>query len=1843
MNKMKKLLSVLLAVVIALSCMSVAASAAKTAYRTTDELTALDAYSPYGQVTRLSLEERSSIVLDFLDNMLPGLNINMGEVFNILGLSVTLDLTSVDRLCYSLDTVKDTFTNTLASIAMGIVNLGILESLEPGSWATGMSRDGTAQWTIISEIFELLSSNTTLVGKVFSDGLDLGLVNGMLGDIDLDPVNEVVKNLPGLIKGMIFPLIERWDDTLADVKTYDNSIANDGNVNSIVNARVKALFSDNMSITTIKYDVNGTMKSEHTGWVSSATGSAAPGTPSDTSPRCYYQFSSTTPGSVMTVYHIVDAAEAKALAKTPDEVNGSPAAYKYFKEAQTFMVAEEVKGNGVYVWKAVDEKTGLPYEEGGWTLKWYNDNSPLLPGFSGNDIDLINMSAGDLLYTFIPKLFDELAIVVLNGSIKKILAEFTGAKFNHVGKAGPEADDAVAALGNDDIFVGEQGDYVFEWSDYAVIDGVHYYRYLDDLYVADLSATNNYFDIINWNFKVDGTLLSKYVPDSAASASDRLLLNITAFLTEVAETVLVPSAATVDEFTGFEAAWTRPTFADTTNASFITNVKALAQAVVSLAPQHIFGDDYATNPRCYYEMFMSSDNDTVLAGIAAQLVDIIMPSMTLPTAEQLIAADTKVGAILAAVIREFAAQLTPQYNFDALIYADFGTTEADPVKTFLAGKDSSYWLDVCLTIGINVGYEYLRAFADMGEDTELCAGVVNYGMKFGKHTFTEADLTTTYNGTTFKVWEVGFDYILDWALESDYEWCWAMENLVTTTGLTIDLATPQDPWTKLQTILEPILPVDEILTVEPASGQTKIEHFLVDDLILGIVDLKWDHLVNTIQFNGTNNYFRKANVLNNLATLLKGVINSLFKKVGGGSYELIPSAITNFDTLATQANIVTLVKELVGKLYTALVTNGLGRTAMPFLGFLLGWQTNPQKIADPQIWTTFRDGNDYAFQWGIAKGGAIDSETKFKILNNSSGMLETHRNSDVKDKPYNINIKSITSDATVNKLTFTYDNEVSPWETITVQVGGTYNGDEAVTVTIAYDYVGKDGSAIGGTQYTSFSFLVSNLYEDSNLSTCWADDHDKDYTGLTDVKGYVFTEDLYNTVVNYTAEIHYVNASGINPDKSFESCQPEGYTTDCNGAVTNAGNVPTGAAANYFEQYMGQDGGWASKLTKDEGSNSTTAKLYKAKSGVTENTEFAYGAYDMGEIGVKYGSDTKVIVVDFIYYNDYDIDVVYNDNKNNGYNANQGVASDIWEAYRVAWNKIVYLATYPMMTTSRNAANWEGVTSAGTAANDYVSAIMPQIEPAIAAFETAKEAYEEALADAQSAGASSSAALPAYVQALQAEIDNDFDNNGKEINFQDRAYYEYFNYQDVKIAGENLYRTYLAPAVMDQYYIQGSGISQAELDLVAGAETSASKKAGILASRMENNADAVAASQAAYDEWKMPVTTKLVVDDMTNRIAFYKQFVIADSAKDAADHLYFLEQEVAHIDAQNLVEEDYEAVTWGRFADAYADAQAIIAGTDEFSSYNSRIFDVKWQLMVAYKQLLKADDSLIAAGGTADLLANIEIAEAIFASMDAADGAYVLSESYEGTADEAYAELIAALGYNYQARYSVNDIEVQNGEKEAGDLKYNADGSAMMFDLYADSAYEYANNDRPNRSGNQAKVNAANAKLEAAIANFEAAAPSFSFGANEETTGVVHVTSEEGAELETGYIYGIEVGDDVENYITYEGCYLTYVASDLSAAGTINGTGAIVKTYSDEAKTKQVGEYTVIVFGDVTGDATIDSSDYLGVIRATQGAAFAESANFAADINADTAVDSSDYLGVIRATQGAALSVNPYA
>lgn len=1744
MNKMKKLLSVLLAVVMILSSMTVLASAARTNYKTVEDLVALDAYSPYGKVTRLSTEERMSITMDYLDNVLAQLNINPGRLFNLAGLSLTVNLTSVDALCGTLDNVKSLKSNFLITIIGGL--LGIVGQLDMGSWTSGMTRDKNDQLKIVSDLLAVLADNKGIISDLVKTGkLDLGLASSAVKGLDL----SIIADIPGLIKGMVFPMLERKDDTQQEVKDLDSAMTGNGKVESTLVKFVKDLFTNNMSSTTVKADANGNITSNHN----------LPGEGSDS--RYYYVID----GNTLTVYHYVDAAEAKASEKTETPLT----AYTYVAEEQTYTLTKE-PGTDDYVWTATNEDGAR------WNLKWYEEDSQFLPSLTAT-IDISAMSLSELLYTFAPVVFGEMAPVVLNGSVKKIVGGLFGVKYNYVGDVGSDEVNALADSSNT-FFTQEQGEYLWEWSDYAVINGNHYYRFQDQIFAADISNANPYFNIVNWDYKITADFMDEFIPANGGSTSDTILMNLNDFLVKVVNTVLS------DEILS------KVSLASGANSNLVANIKAVAQEVISYNPASIFGSDYDTNPRCYYNMLMSSDNQTILTGIAATAVDMLMPQMLLPTVDELMAQNTSVGAILAAVVREFVTNLLPENNYDNLIYVDYGTSTSDNVKTFLSGKDNSYWLDVILTMGIDIGYEYLVAFADMGGKYETLASN-GAGLKRG-NTWAAGTSQAELNA----YWEGLLDYLIDWALSNANEWTFSMENLVNTTGLTIDLDTAQDPWEKLDHIFYSLLPIDQILNVTANDCDTRLEQLLRYDLILSLVDLEWENVVNLLVV--PEGFARQTNVLDSLAGVLKTLINGLFAKVGGGSYALLPAAMTDLDTLANQNNIATLLNNLLGALPTAF-NNGLLQTVLPILGYFIGWKMDAQVMADPEISTSFRDGDDYAFQYtGNGVYPKIDSEnTIINFLNNSSGMLEKHPDADVDDHAYEIKILKVESDATVNTLTFDYgDGIASPYETLPIKIGGTYNGEEAVTITITYQFTGKDGQPTGPNLYESITVLFSNQYEDANISGRQSGDDSSDYAGIDDFGRYQFTEDIYTTVTEFEPVIFSTTGGVLGTSTQATSFDhvtaPERSDNGTSCDTSDDYDIDMNAKAKqYFAYYQNRDGGWGTEKPKE---GSTSGKLYYAKAGVTKATiGNDYGVYDMGQVAVKYGSDSKVWRITYIYYNDYDIQEFVEPYVDMGItmydvNRNSSAAVAAYNTYNTALKNAVKLATYPMMTEAN-----------GNAATDYVTTIMPQIPDAKKALENAYKALTKFIAEANGA-AGADANIPSYVSDLEVQLALDDNDGEKEVNFQDYDFYEYFSYADLRTEARNLDKTYYAPEVMDTYYIEGSGIREAELNNVIEAENNSVIAAGIAASRMKNDDKAIADSITAREEWEMPINSPLYVEDMTARLAYYKNFV--EDAGTACKA--YLEKELAYAAAQQYNEADYTAASWANYAEKLAYAQSVVAGTAEYANYNSTIFEAKYNLMVAEKNLLKKADSLIEQGGTADLLANIDIAEAIFASLGAADGEWVVKDGVN--ADKAYADLIKALGYYYTG---------ENG------VEYN---------LYEDSAYEYRDNDRPNRSSNQNRVNASNAALEAAIALFEKVQSYLEPVISGILTGVVDEVNK--------YVYGVDLSSIVDNFFEVANGTMNLVAN---AAGYTNGTGAkleVIDTNGDVAET-----YTLIVFGDVNGDGDVTGADYTVALNAAGGADIAdEAADFAGDVNGDGSVTGADYTVILNAAGGAGITVNPY-
>ena len=399
-----------------------------------------------------------SILFDYLDNVLGDANINMGKLFDVAGLSLTVDLRSVNALLGTIDNVKSLRENGLVKLVAGL--LGILKDLDVSTWRAGMTRESVDQLTIIYELLEFLNQNRSLLaGVVRSGNVDLGVASSALAGVDL----SIIGDIPGLIKGLIYPLFERWDDTKARADQLANTAGN-GGMEATLNEFVQRLFTNDMSITTYVEDANGNCVSNHT----------LPGEGADV--RVYYVKN----GNTIVAYSY--DTQTKTY-KTTDQDT-----YVRTLEEQ----AEDYTGPDRYVYTRTNTDGSKE------NLKYYKNDSQFLPSFAAAmaagtaSIDLTTDTPAQLFYRFIPYVFAEMAPVVLNGSVKKLFAELLGTKFTYIGEVG-SAEVKALADSSDVFFTQEQGEYLWEWSDYKVINGNHYYRFEDQIYAGDINDVNKYF------------------------------------------------------------------------------------------------------------------------------------------------------------------------------------------------------------------------------------------------------------------------------------------------------------------------------------------------------------------------------------------------------------------------------------------------------------------------------------------------------------------------------------------------------------------------------------------------------------------------------------------------------------------------------------------------------------------------------------------------------------------------------------------------------------------------------------------------------------------------------------------------------------------------------------------------------------------------------------------------------------------------------------------------------------------------------------------------------------------------------------------------------------------------------------------------------------------------------------------------------------------------------------------------------------------------------------------------------------------------------------------------------
>lgn len=1591
MKKSTKLLSVILAVLMIFSSLSVASFAVgKTNYKTVEDLTALDAYNPYGSVTRLSTEERMSILFDQLDILLGELNINKGVIDIKIG-KIEINLTSINALCRTVDSVQKFVKDAKFLLWM----VGVAKNIDVSTWQTGMTREKNSQIEIVTELLELLSANEPLVSAVLTQGLDLGVANSFL-PFDRKGMSALIQDLPGTIKALIFPLMARRDATASEIGTFTNTKGN-GGVLSVLDKIITEFFTKPMLWTSYRVNANGD-DLKYTAELPTAAG--------------------------QTLRYFVVENGGEQIAQYDYNfapVMGSKSSAGTWTKTVTYTKTLETEGGDTYVYTAPEDYTGDQ------TLKWYKngDKGYLLPSvrdainsgaltFSVNGAD----SALGLLYKFIPYVFAEMAPVVLNGSVKKLLAEALGVSFAEMTQQEIEA---VANAG--DFFTKPQEFYLWEYSDYKVIDGVPYYRFEDTYFKGTLPENlSTYYYMFNWDWKITDDFVNAFIPTvngtsigKSAAGYDSILDGLNAFVYKVIDTVLVPSFEVNGKKYDLRAGlgWENGGL-----DKVVDNVLRAARYAFSIAPEEIF-DEYYSDAKLspYYNMMMNGTTKQALTGLACAGIKLLMHQAQLPSEAKLCktvgtdsADDVSVLALAAVVVRELCTQLMPAYNFDALIYADYNT------KTLLTGAkyNADYWIDTVLTMGVDLGMYYLRNITDLGEDS--ANGYYAVMNNLGAVPSSDASSFKYKADSTYKdgvpTWQYKVDWIIDWALTSSEEWAWGFEKFVDC-GDTVDLGTYQDPWAKLNTVFLKLLPLDQVFNASgvTTASNTWLENVLRGKLVKGIADLNLPLVASA--FKIPDGILRNANVLTQAVTLVKGLLNSVLYKLAGNT-DIIPAAINTVDDLFNQDNLKTLICGLLSKLYT-IGQNGLLDPVLPIVGMFLGWKTGAQDFKDPSIYFTTSGDDTYLLS---------TATNTLKIANKSAGMLEKHRDSDAVDNPYVLTINSIEVDEGV-ALSGSFPQTLNPGETIEMNVTVPAGKESVATFKVHYSLTGKDGKAIGSEQTkVIYARLTSTPDQENNMVT-----NGKEDNGIisSQHKEFTFTKDLFTTVTTLIGE---VQNSG--DEKNFAQIY----------ADTSKAEMGENFMQYFESQTDREEAEWPAKIDKyaNKVNGIASGLLYKAKAGVTSATEIPYGYYDGGQIAVryewkKYSRPKEAWAIwdyDFVYYNDYDIENVaktYIDKNLKASDFGADAQAD-FAAYETALKQVKFLADAPKTISYIDDLPIEQ------------GGVMVHIPAAIEALDSA---YEKLMKHPIVGDV-------ADVNTISDAIDAIAESKGYEIDYENYELYEFFAYEKAIKAGYKMIDSTKGPAKPENY-IEGENLSQAVIEAIA-ANKGGNIKTGIDATVSAPSEEAITKYNDALANFTAPVYSTVQVEDTIARIKYYFNFMDAHMKTPVVKD--FLNQEIAIAEAQNYVQDKYSADSWAAYTKALADAKAVQA---DANARQSQIFDAKYALMKAQNDLLPKKYSMKDNGYLDGELATlIEQANTIVGHFNEY---FKVKDGVDAT--EAWKQLVQALGVEYNV---------------------TVDGTDYTGILYNNSALTFKAYDRINSNKEKAKVDAACSKLRAALNNF---------------------------------------------------------------------------------------------------------------------------------------------------------------
>ena len=1760
MNKTKKLLSVLLAVVMILSTMAISASAYQ-AYDDSQE--AVYTSNDTGLAMLLTDEQRASWFCDLVNGLLASVNIKASVP--IVG---DIDLTSLDATCDTLSGLK----NLIKTMGIGL-DLGIIEKLDL-STIDGKESINNAVG-MVDELVVFLDRNVGVLGDVIGSGVSFGILGGVI-PVDLTKVNEILVNLDDFLKGTFYGLGARkltggigddpawpnatlWEDMAAASKPTLDKIVKDLVVNLL------------------------------------------------TTPRHTEKITNTSQNLICTNPEAYGATAAMIHSEAALDADGKPVLNEDGQPATWYYIYGTLLADGT--WKFTENSTaGNGTDDKNYITHW-NVDSCLLKNFDTSILDFETKTLYQLLGDALPWAYNTFGAPNLDGQLRATIMQFCGAinraetdtaitdQLKAKVLAYQEIEDNNGAKGKGmlsdamEAKVGEAGNYNFQ---YISLSGANINTMPNDLYYVvqwgngwefyhvDFSQMAGekleLFKMLNWEWQAPAW--SEIMP-ALDSTADSYLRNITDAIGKILNKAVVNLEWTYDS--GSED-----------NAHFESNVMGLVRKVLKTAPNLIYGKNDAYKAK---DIDTQSD-EQVIAVLGADIMVWLMPALVLP--ENV----TCIEQLLVYGLREFIAEILPEYNWDTQIAA--AKTDAD-------------YLNIALDMGASIGVYYLKNVMGLGTMTNGS----------GTTTYTSPDSYIEPSADCATGWNTKLNYIVDTLLKL---WVPDLTSKIVSRNATVMNGT--DGLDKLSIIFNALFP--GLLSLISGCNATigdgtnkacKVDLKAVKNLIAGILDLKIEPIAAKLYRNTANTCYGNKKLYNAVVNILIDLTTGLGFNDSPDYANLVNSlnsalnAANPLDYLVTNANLKVTVKNLLwsitddankgmwvqdllailmqvtGKM-DDMVLKGINQTIDQFkyVGSTAPVITTNITLDTDGLKSVWYDGG-YRSGNFVQDGAYSGLLTKLEIVDLEGNVVAT-KDVNATLTPNETYTTTITGTASTDAAAYTLKSYVI----VTLPDGTTKANDgepivttsNFITAAAAQDDTVNMVTTLNNVGYKKdVTVKMWNIYLDEN-------------TPLSAIEGYK----MYVGTTAEKARKLWISGFGyltLNADGSvkFEADQQNGFTwtktvysegkqttsttitpADCVTPV--AGGVPAFWKWNndhsetefckkqnnpeiYNQQYA------VDKVNFNRAMYPDDFTVF----GFTANvTIYTFGTSYTGLSGSKNTDHSFTSQPSLIFYNSYGLEGLIQRALNSNRVA-EDYTTESWNAYIAALKAAIaefYMAKSATTFVSDHQTN--GISDFKTAGENLKAAI----EGLVAVTESASSASDY------------TAEEKAVLDSLKATLDAQ--RAKKNLNNKNYIMYRWLKYYNEYAWLNGIYNNAQIPSGVADSKLTGVPADNIAAAIAAAPANKQGALNAMVVGPTKEESDAAAKAKADFLENLPTLDLTSIQVDMAQMAQYESRLIARTPSTDYLVKAYNMVKDIADPAA-------YTAESWAKFNKARTEAYNVAANA---SATPAQIHEARYNLLVAYKALTKA-------GTDVDLTALREVMA--YVDTICANPTLFQPTAASGykTLDEALAAVFAEAG----VKVTVNKDTIDEATYYIGG---GDTGAAWLDEAGMRTALEA-----------QETVDRVVREIKAELANIESAikvVPNDTVAGNTTTVDYANLIVDG---IKPGTINSVaELLALVKT--TAPAGYTANLAVTASAANGF-GTGTKVVLTVNGIDGFEIN-HTVMVYGDVNGDGAIDAFDAALIDMNVSGAS-ALTGDFATagDTTADGAINASDYAAVAAYAIGA--------